>query len=331
MDYLITGGAGFVGSHLADALVARGDRVTLLDDLSTGRRENVERLLEGGRATLVEGSVLDADLVDELVEATDVCMHLASAVGVKLVTDQPLESLLRNVRGSDIVMAAVARHGRKLLFTSTSEVYGKNSDGALNEDSDSVLGSPYKSRWSYATAKAFGEALAYGYSREQGTKSVVVRLFNTVGPRQRGAYGMVLPRLVQQALAGEELTVYGSGMQSRCFMHVADAVRGILMVCDSELAEGRVYNVGSPHEVSILELAGRVIERTGSSSTIRLVPYSQAYAPGFEELGRRRADTSALHQLTGWEPTKTVDEIIDDVVAFERSVASSPGSLGVAR
>ena len=322
MHYLITGGAGFIGSHLVDALVARGDTVTVIDDLSTGRRENLAGALADGNASFVEGTVLDHELVDELVRRADFVMHLASAVGVQLVVDQPLDSLIRNVRGNDIVISAAARHGRKILFASTSEVYGKNSAGALSEDSDRILGSPYKSRWAYATAKAFGEALTYGYHREQGTPAVVVRLFNTVGPRQRGAYGMVLPRFVRQALAGEELTVFGTGAQSRCFVHVHDSVQAILMLCDAELANGRVFNVGSSNETTIIELAGRVIERAGARSAIRLVPYDEAYSEGFEELGKRKPDTTALRQLTGWEPTRGVEEMIDDVIAFERSAAA---------
>jgi UDP-glucose 4-epimerase len=329
MRYLITGGAGFIGSHLADALIGRGDAVVVLDDLSTGRKVNLEQHAGHEKFSFVEGSVLDAELVDELVGSADVVMHLASAVGVQLVVDKPLDSLLRNVRGNDIVISAAARHGRRLLFASTSEVYGKNSEDALREDSDRVLGSPYKSRWAYATAKAFGEALSYGYHREQGTPALVVRLFNTVGPRQRGSYGMVLPRLVRQALAGQELTVYGSGAQSRCFVHVHDSVAAILMLCDAELATGRVFNVGSSREVTIIELAGRVIERAASRSAIRLIRYDEAYGEGFEELGKRRPDTTALRQLTGWAPTRSIDEIIDDVIAYERSEAAEPGGVSV--
>jgi UDP-glucose 4-epimerase len=324
LNFLITGGAGFIGSHVVDALVARGDGVVVLDDLSTGRRENIAEHLDSGACTLVEGSMLDVEVVDELVAEADAVMHLASAVGVQLVVDRPLDSLLRNVRGNDTVISAAARHGCRLLFTSTSEVYGKNSDGALSEDSDRILGSPYKSRWAYATSKAFGEALTYGYHREHGMPAVVVRLFNTVGPRQRGAYGMVLPRFVGQALANEDLTVYGSGAQSRCFLHVCDAVQAILMVCEAELAEGRVFNIGSDRETTIIELAGRVIERAGSSSRVRLLSYDDAYAEGFEELGRRKPDTTALRQLTGWEPTRGLDTMIDDVIAHARSQAGDP-------
>lgn len=319
MRYLITGGAGFVGSHLVDALTTRGDSVLILDDLSTGRIENIEHVLESELVEFVEGSVLDDELVDECTQAVDACVHLASAVGVQLVVSRPLDSLLRNTRGNDIVISAAARHGRKLLFTSTSEVYGKNASGALNEQSDRILGSPYKLRWSYATTKALGEALAYSYVREQGARMVVTRLFNTVGPRQTGAYGMVLPRFVRQALAGDDLTVYGNGTQSRCFGHVLDVVHAIVLLLDDERAVGNAYNVGCPVETPIVELARRVIERTGSDSKVTLVPYDEAYDEGFEELGRRKPDITAIERLTGWTPSRSVDEAIDDVIAYEHS------------
>lgn len=330
MRHLITGGAGFVGSHLVDALTTRGDSVLILDDLSTGRLENIEHILDSELVEFVEGSVLDQDLVDDCMRSVDKCLHLASAVGVQLVVSRPLDSLQRNIRGNDIVISSAAHHDRPLLFASTSEIYGKNSSGALSEDSDRILGSPYKLRWSYATAKAFGEALAYSYAREHGSRMTVVRLFNTVGPRQTGAYGMVLPRFVRQALAGEDLTVYGNGTQSRCFAHVLDVVHGILLVLDSDGAVGRVFNIGSPVETPVIALAGKVIERTGSDSKIRLVPYEEAYDEGFEELGRRQPDTSALEALTGWKPTRTVDEAIDDAVAHESGSVPVPRSLRVA-
>jgi len=318
MNNLITGGAGFIGSHLADALVSRGDRVVILDDLSTGRRENIHHLLDTGQAVFIEGSVLDADLVDELVERTDACFHLASAVGVKLVVENPLESLMRNVRGANVVTYSAARYGRRLLFTSTSEVYGKNSNGPLSENSDALMGSPAKSRWGYANAKAFGEMLAFGYARERGAEMVVARLFNSVGPRQLGSYGMVLPRFVEQALAGENLTVYGDGTQSRCFTHVYDTVDAILGLADSDQALGRVFNVGASTEITIRELAERVIERTESPSGISLVPYEEAYREGFEELGRRRPDTAAIERLLDWRSQRTIDDAIDDLVAYTR-------------
>ena len=277
MRYLITGGAGFIGSHLVDALTMRGDDVLVLDDLSTGRRENLDALDSAGSeddaedaswngasvpaaearpekrfqrhgrgssVEFIEGSSSDEALVDECMASVDACMHLASAVGVQLVVSQPLQSLVRNVRGCDVVISAAARARRKLLFTSTSEVYGKVSDDSLTEDSDRILGSPFQSRWSYATAKSFGESLAHAYHREQGCDMVVARLFNTVGPRQTGAYGMVLPRFVRQAMTGQDLTVYGTGTQARCFTHVLDAVHALVLLSDAGDSVGNAYNVG---------------------------------------------------------------------------------------
>jgi UDP-glucose 4-epimerase len=327
--YLITGGAGFIGSHVADALAARGDELLVLDDLSTGRRENVEHLIEAGSVEFVEGSVLDEGLVEECVRSVDACLHLAAAVGVQLVVASPLDSLLRNVRGTETVLAAAARHRRRLLFTSSSEVYGKARREPLREDVDRLIGSPLKSRWGYASAKAVGEALAHAYYRERGAEIVIVRLFNTVGPRQRGAYGMVLPRFVGQALSGADLTVYGTGTQSRCFVHVADVVDAVLMLAESDLALGQAFNVGSPEETPIVELARRVIERTGTDSSIALVPYRDAYEPGFEEIGQRIPDTTAVRRLTGWEARRTTNDAIDDVIAFQRA-ASEDRDAGVA-
>jgi len=344
MRYLITGGAGFIGSHLVDALTGRGDDVLVLDDLSTGRIDNLDRLSPDrngstgirptlkrfsanhsrvGAVELVEGSVTNEALVDDCMASADVCVHLASAVGVQLVVQRPLESLLSNVRGCDIVISAAARRRRRVLFTSTSEIYGKLSGDSLPESSDRLLGSPFQARWSYSTAKAFGEALAAGFHRQSGAETVVARLFNTVGPRQTGAYGMVLPRFVRQALDGEDLTVYGTGTQSRCFTHVIDTVRALVLLCDHDGAIGNVYNVGSRSPVSVTELARMVVERTGSSAGVRLVPYDEAYGPGFEELGRRIPDITALKGLTGWTPTRTIEEMIDDVIAYERGEAGS--------
>lgn len=319
MKYLITGGAGFIGSHLVDALMAKNEEVVILDDLSTGRIENIEHCLGSNQVRFVEGSTTDEGLVDGCMGEADVCLHLASAVGVKLIVSQPLDTLLRNVRGADTVLAAAARHERRLLFTSTSEIYGKSGEQVLSEDCDRLLGSPLKSRWSYGIAKAFGEALVSSYHRQRGSEMIVVRLFNTVGPRQAGAYGMVLPRFVQQALDGDDLTVYGNGTQSRCFMHVADAVQAILHLVESDLALGKAYNVGSDVEVAIVELARRVLEYVGSESKIELVPYEEAYDEGFEELGRRRPDASAIERLIGWKPTRSLDDAIEDVITHERS------------
>jgi UDP-glucose 4-epimerase len=318
MRYLITGGAGFVGSHLCDTLTAAGHDVLVLDDLSTGRRENIEHHLDARRVRFVEGSVTDPDLVDACVLESDVCMHLASTVGVQLVVDSPLETLVDHVRGTDVVMAAAARRKRRVLFTSTSEVYGKRC-GALAEDADLVIGSPAMSRWSYAIAKCFGEAVAHAYHDEQALEVVVVRLFNAVGPRQTGRYGMVLPRFVEQALEGRNLTVYGGGDQSRCFTHVFDTVRALVLLSENDGALGNVYNIGCSTPVAIDELARRVIERSGSSSGVTFVPYEDAYSPGFEELGRRTPVTTALEALTGWYPMHTIDHAIDDVIAYQRA------------
>jgi len=316
---LITGGAGFIGSHLADALVARGERVVLLDDLSTGRAGNVVHLTGTSSAEIVRGSTLDQKLVDALVRETDATFHLASAVGVQLIVSSPLSSLLGNVRGTDNVFASAVRHGKRLLFTSTSEVYGKNSVGPLPEDADRILGSAFKSRWAYAMAKGFGEALAHAYYRDCGAEVIVARLFNTVGARQAAAYGMVLPRFVNQALKGRDLTIFGDGTQTRCFTHVADTVDALLLLMDHDAAIGRLYNVGSQTEVPVVELARRVIAATGSDSRMELIPYEEAYGEGFEELGRRKPETRAIRELTGWEPTRTIDDAIDDVIAYEQT------------
>ncbi len=317
--YLITGGAGFIGSHLAEALRRGGQarEIVLLDDLSTGRVENIEQLLGDDSVQFVEGSVTNADLVDEVMQGADVCVHLASAVGVQMIVNEPLDTLMRNVRGSNVVMHAASRHDVRVLFSSTSEVYGKHTNGALTEDSDLIFGSPSKGRWTYAIAKSFGEALIYGYHGRRGVDATVVRLFNTVGPRQTGAYGMVLPRFVRQALRGEDLTVYGSGAQTRCFTHVRDTVSALTLLSESRQANGQTFNIGSSTAVTIAELARRVIERTESASGVVLVPYEEAYGDGFEELGIRRPDTTALRNLTGWQPRCTVDDAIDDVIRYE--------------
>src|SRR5215217_6171341 len=280
--HLLTGGAGFIGSHLVDVLVARGDHVTVLDDLSTGHIGNLEHVLDHPSVEFIEGSTTDAELVDGLMSSVDCCLHLASTVGVKLVVSQPLDCLMKNVRGTDAVFSAAARHGVRVLYTSTSEVYGKNSAGALSEESDRILGSPFKSRWAYAIAKGFGESMAHGLSREGRGDIATVRLFNCVGPRQTGQYGMVLPRFVRQALGGDDLTVYGNGTQMRCFAHVLDVTQAILLVVENDEAMGRVLNVGAETPITIIELARCVIERTGSASRIRFVAYEDAYEDGFE-------------------------------------------------
>jgi UDP-glucose 4-epimerase len=312
LRYLVTGGAGFIGSHLVDALVARGDQVTILDNLSTGRRENVTGVEE--RIRFFHGSVLDPILVDELVHDADIVVHLAAAVGVRLIVEQPLRSLLTNIRGSENVLDAAHRYGRLVLLASTSEVYGKGMQGAFREDDDRVLGSNRVSRWSYSMSKAVDEILAFAYHREKGLPTIVVRLFNTVGPRQTGAYGMVVPRFVEQALTGVPLTVYGDGTQTRCFCHVSDAVEALLALLNEPKAHGDVFNVGSTEEVSIGGLAERVVEATGSSSEVRLIPYDEAYEEGFEDMQRRVPDIGKIRELVGWEPSHTLAEVIGDVV-----------------
>lgn len=318
MKYLITGGAGFIGSHLADGLTAGGSEVVLLDDLSTGSSENVQHLLDAGTAEFVEGCATDAELVGSLMRDADRCIHLASAVGVHLIVDRPLESMLRNTRGMEVVTEAAAREGVRLLVASTSEIYGKSS-AALHEDSDRVLGSPAKSRWTYANAKVHGEMLAFGYHRAMGAENIVVRFFNTVGPRQTGMYGMVVPRFVRQALNGEEITVYGDGTQSRCFTHVEDTVDAVLRLIDCDEAVGQPVNIGCPTEVTIQELAAEVVRMTGSDSAIRHVPYEEAYGEGFEELGRRKPDTTRIEELVGWRPRHSIETAIADIIAHERS------------
>jgi nucleoside-diphosphate-sugar epimerase len=268
----------------------------------------------------VPGSVLDPLLVDELVASVDVVVHLAAAVGVRLIVEEPLKSFITNIKGSENILEASHRYRRKVLLASTSEIYGKNTRAPYSEDDDRVLGSPKVSRWAYSTAKAVDEILAYAYYRERGLPTIVVRLFNTVGPRQSGAYGMVVPRFVEQALAGEPVTVYGDGNQSRCFCHVEDVVRAFIGLLDEPRAAGDVFNIGATEEISMVDLARRVISRTDSNSPIKRVPYGEAYDEGFEDMRRRVPNISKIQQLLGWTPTHTLDEIIDDVVTDQRTV-----------
>lgn len=317
MRYLITGGAGFVGSHLTEALLARGDEVVILDNFSTGDPANLDRVKE--RVSLIQGSVLDPLLVDEHTEAADVVVHLAAAVGVRLIVEKPLRSFITNIKGTENVLEAAHRYRRKVLITSTSEVYGKSLGDPFKEDDDRLIGSNKVSRWGYSTSKSVDEILAFAYYRERGLPTVIVRLFNTVGPRQTGAYGMVLPNFVQQAIRGEPLTVYGDGQQSRCFCHVQDVVAALLSLLAEPAAEGDVFNVGSTEEVTIRDLADRVIDVAGSSSTIEFVPYEQAYEEGFEDMRRRVPDISKIKQVVGWRPERDLDAIIKELVSESRS------------
>ena len=324
MHALITGGAGFIGSHLTERLLERGDEVTILDDLSTGRYENVAHLDGRPAFHMVVGTILNEALVDKLVERCDVVFHLAAAVGVELIIKKPLESMVTNIRGSEIVLEMAHRYRKKVLVASTSEIYGKNTNGPFHEEQDRILGSPLKTRWSYSTSKAVDEILAYVYWKEKGVPTVIVRLFNTVGPRQSGAYGMVVPRFVANALAGRPLEVHGSGKQTRCFIHVADVVRAMDELVRQPAAMGQVFNLGSQEEVTISELADRVIRLTKSRSAVQYVPYEQAYEEGFEDMPRRIPDITKIHRAIGFAPTRTLDEIIMNVVDDLAGRAGAP-------
>jgi len=326
--YLVTGGAGFIGSHLVEALLAQGHEVAVLDNLSTGQLSNLEGVRSNPRFCFMHGSVLDELAVDQAVQGCDVVVHLAAAVGVKLIVDQPLHSLTTNIKGAIVVLEAAHRYRCQTMVASSSEIYGKNSNGPLTEQSDRVLGSPAVSRWAYSTSKAVDEILAYAYHRERGLPTIVVRLFNTVGPRQSPAYGMVVPRFVRQALAGEPLTVYGDGSQTRCFCHVADVVDALARLLNEPAAVGDVFNLGSSEEVSVEELAHRVVARTGSPSPIVHLPYEVAYEVGFEDMARRVPDTAKVQALTGWRPRRNLDDILDDVIAEAKGAGLDAPQVG---
>ena len=313
MRYLVTGGAGFIGSHVCDALIQRGDSVVVLDDLSTGNKKNIELLISNPAFKLVKGSILDTSAVESAVKSVDHVLHFAAAVGVFTIVDKPLESLVTNIRGTENILEAAHIHGKEVLIASSSEVYGKNAGGALHEESDRIVGSPLKSRWSYSEAKAIDESMAYFFYQEKKLPVRLVRFFNTVGPRQVGHYGMVVPRFVSAALKNEPLTVYGTGSQSRCFCHVYDAVAGVLAVIDSNATLGEVFNIGNDEEITIENLAHEVIELTGSRSIIEKVLYEKAYAPGFEDMQRRVPDISKIKRVVGWTPKLSLDSIISDI------------------
>ena len=314
MKYLVTGGAGFIGSHLTEQLISRGDQVVILDNLSTGLSDNLSAIKN--KVEFEQGNILDKVLVEKLVSNSDYVVHLAAALGVLNIVNKPLESLKSNLQGTEIVLEAANKYKKPILIASTSEVYGKNDKVPLNEEDDRIIGHPLKSRWSYSEAKAIDESLAYFYFLEEGLQSRIVRFFNTVGPRQLGNYGMVVPRFVNSALKGEALSVYGSGEQIRCFCHIADAVRGLLLVMDSDKAVGEVFNVGNNQQISIMELAKKVIEITGSKSTIEKIAYEKAYPQGFEDMQRRVPDISKIKEVLGWSPQLNLDQIIKDIAAF---------------
>ena len=317
MVYLITGGAGFIGSHLAERLLERGEHVLLMDNLSTGSMENIRHLKKYDRMQYFLEPLENRQLLAELVDEADIIFHLAAAVGVKLIVESPVRTIETNVNGTQMVLEAASRK-RKLVFTaSTSEVYGKNTNVPFHEDADLVLGPTTKGRWSYAASKALDEFLALSYWKEKRLPVVIARLFNTVGPRQTGRYGMVLPNFVRQALEGSPISVYGTGQQSRCFCDVRDAVEALLRLSATDKAVGEVVNVGNDHEISIDNLALLVKERTGSSSAIEHIPYDQAYEPGFEDMFRRVPCLDKLEQLTGFRPSAKLPEIIDRVTAYQ--------------
>lgn len=319
MRYLLTGGAGFIGSHLSEALIARGDIVVALDNMATGSQRNLTALEGHPNFKLVFGSILDDLLVDEVIEECDVVVHLGAAVGVRLIVEQPLRSLRTNIRGTEVVLDAAHRYRKKVFIASTSEVYGKTS-GKMHELADRVLGPASIARWSYSASKAVDEHLALAYWRERNIPTVIARFFNTVGPRQTGAYGMVIPRLVAQALLGLELTIFGDGTQTRCFCDVSDVVRAILLLLDSDEAVGEVFNVGSEEEVSIRELAERIVVATGSPSTLRYIPYGEVYGDQYEDMLKRSPDTSKINATLGWSPAHDLDSIIERTIAYAREV-----------
>ena len=314
MRAFITGGAGFIGSHLADALIARGDSVTILDNMSTGSAKNIAHLQ--GKIEVHKGDIRDKALVEKLVEHSDIVFHMAAALGVKNIMEHTLESIDRNFNGSKIVLHAATKYNKRLIIASTSEIYGKNPNQPLHEESDRVVGAPQKIRWTYSDAKALEEAVAHTLHKTHGLKVTTVRFFNTVGPRQTGRYGMVVPRFVRAGLKNEPITIYGDGTQSRVFCHVQDAVQAIVTIAHTDSTIGDVYNVGGTGEVTIKELAEKVIAITGSTSEITYTPYSDAYPGGFEDIQRRVPDISKVKSAVGWAPTKDLKQIISDIAGL---------------
>jgi UDP-glucose 4-epimerase len=319
MKLLVTGGAGFIGSHLSERLIEMGHSVIALDDLSTGTSSNIALLEKSSSFEFIKGSMLDEQLVNTLIARVDGCIHLGAALGVQRILEKPYQSLVANIHGSEIAIKAAAEQGKRFFLASTSELYGKNPKQPLTEESDRLLGSPQLIRWAYSEAKALDESLAQMFMASHGLKFVTGRFFNTVGPRQSGAYGMVLPRFVAAAMKNEPLLVYGDGSQSRVFCHVLDAINGVLKIFFDDKALGHAFNIGGEEEVSIKELAMRVISVTNSSSSIEFLPYSKAYPEGFEETMRRVPDTSKLRKMSGWKPEYSLDGIISDIEKYLRA------------
>jgi UDP-glucose 4-epimerase len=319
MRWLITGGAGFIGSHLSEMLIAGGDEVFVIDDLSTGSARNVAAIRNHERFHFVVDTISNVPLLTELVDQVDRVVHLAAAVGVRLIVESPVRTIEVNVHGTEVVLRAAAKKGKRVLVASTSEVYGKSLQIPFHEDSDLVLGPSVKGRWSYAASKLIDEFLALAYWKEKRLPTTVVRFFNTVGPRQTGRYGMVIPTFVRQALSSQPLSVFGTGDQSRCFCHVTDVVQAIRDLCLSDATVGEVFNVGSEEEITIAKLARRVCDLAGSSSSIRSVSYDEAYEQGFEDMMRRVPHIGKVQRAIGWKPTRSLDEILRDVMDYERN------------
>ncbi len=319
MRALITGGCGFIGSHLAEALLARGDQVTVVDDLSTGRFENIQSLVDHPSFQFAIETIANETVMDRLVSECDIIYHLAAAVGVELIVHDPVRVIETNIKGCETILRIGARYRKKVMLASTSEVYGKSDKVPFAEDDDRVLGPTTRSRWSYACSKAMDEFLAFAYAKQLALPLVVMRFFNTVGPRQTGRYGMVVPRFVQQALRDEPLTVYGDGQQSRCFTYVGDVIKAVISLTDEPRATGRVFNIGSTEEVTIEELARRIICLAGSRSEIVNIPYDQAYEEGFEDMRRRVPDIRAIQALVGWQPETDLDGTLRQVITHVSS------------
>jgi UDP-glucose 4-epimerase len=313
MRAFITGGAGFIGSHLADALIARGDTVTILDNMSTGSQANIAHL--DGKITIHTGDIRDEALVEKLVADSDIVFHMAAALGVKNIMEHTIESIDRNFNGSEVVLNAATKHNKRLIIASTSEIYGKNPNQPLHEESDRVVGAPQIIRWTYSDAKALEEAVAHTLHKTHGLKVTTVRFFNTVGPRQTGQYGMVVPRFIQAALNNEDIVIYDDGSQSRVFCHVEDAVRAVITLSETDSTIGDYFNVGGVGETTIKELASKIIEHTNSKSTLKHIPYTDAYPAGFEDMQRRVPDITKIKKTVNWQPTHTLDSIIDSVAA----------------
>ncbi|MFZ5893977.1 MAG: NAD-dependent epimerase/dehydratase family protein [Myxococcota bacterium] len=318
--WLITGGAGFIGSHLAESLLAQGDEVFVLDDLSTGNARNVAAIRNNRRFHFHVDTVTNLPLLSELVDSADIVVHLAAAVGVKLIVESPVRTIETNIRGTEVVLAAAAKKRKRVLVASTSEVYGKSSQFPFREDQDLVLGPSSKGRWSYAASKLIDEFLTLAYWKEKRLPTTVIRLFNTVGPRQTGQYGMVIPNFVRQAISNKPITVFGTGQQSRCFCHVKDVIGAIEKLCRTDRSVGEVFNIGSSEEITIIDLAQRVRSLAGSDSAIETIPYEQAYEEGFEDMFRRVPDVSKARELVGFAPQAGLDQILKDVIAYERSI-----------